>query len=119
MTFEKFVKDNYKDFYDKIISDYKAAEKAEKDTEIAKKEAEKADVRAKTKFYENDFEYEIEVSYKGFSDGTREEELEFYEAFLVFTEEELNSAHRMKLSMMILLDSKTIRHLKKFSMKRV
>ena len=40
MTFEKFVKDNYKDFYDKIISDYKAAEKAEKDAEIAKKEAE-------------------------------------------------------------------------------
>lgn len=56
MTFEQFVKDNHKDFYSKIIDDYKAAVKAEEDAETAKKEAEKADVRAKTKFYENDFE---------------------------------------------------------------
>lgn len=95
MTFEQFVKDNYKDFYDKIISDYKAAEKAEKDAEIAKKEAEKADVRAKTKFYENDFEYEVEFSYKGFSDGTRTEELEFFEAFLAFTEDELGTSYEI------------------------
>ncbi len=93
MTFEKFVKDNYKDFYDKIISDYKAAEKAEKDAEIAKKEAEKTKVRAENKFYENDFEYEVEFSYKGFSDGTRTENLDFFEAFNAFTEDELGALY--------------------------
>ena len=36
MTFEKFVKDNYKDFYDKIINDYNAAIKTEKDAKTAK-----------------------------------------------------------------------------------
>ena len=95
MTFEQFVKDNHKDFYNKIINDYKAAVKAEKDAEIAKKEAEKADVRAKTKFYENDFEYEVEFSYKGFSDGERTEELEFYEAFSAFTEDELGTSYEI------------------------
>ena len=89
MTFEQFVKDNHNDFYNKIINDYKAAVKAEKDAETAKKEAEKADVRAKTKFYENDFEYEVEFSYKGFSDGTQTEELDFFEAFSAFTKDEL------------------------------
>ena len=95
MTFEQFVKDNHNDFYNKIINDYKAAVKAEKDAETAKKEAEKADVRAKTKFYENDFEYEVEFSYKGFSDGTRTEELEFYEAFSAFTEDELGTSYEI------------------------
>lgn len=95
MTFEQFVKDNHKDFYDKIIGDYKAAVKAEKDAEIAKAEKEKADVRAKTKFYENDFEYEVEFSYKGFSDGERTEELEFYEAFSAFTDEELGTSYEI------------------------
>ena len=95
MTFEKFVKDNHKDFYDKIIDDYEAAVKAEQDAETAKKEAEKADVRAKTKFYENDFEYEVEFSYKGFSDGTRTEELEFYGAFSAFTEDELGTSYEI------------------------
>lgn len=95
MTFEQFVKDNYKDFYNKIINDYKAAVKVEKDAEIAKKEAEKAKVRAESKFYENDFEYEVEFSYKGFSDGTRTEELEFYEAFSAFTEDELGTEYEI------------------------
>ena len=95
MTFEQFVKDNYEDFYNKVIIKFKAAEKAEKDAAKAKAEAEKADVRAKTKFYENDFEYDVEFSYKGFSDGTRQEELEFYEAFAAFTEDELGTQYEI------------------------
>lgn len=95
MTFEKFVKDNYKDFYDKIINDYKAAVKAEKDAETAKAEKEKAKVRAENKFYQYDFEYDVEFSYKGFSDGTQTEELEFYEAFSAFTEDELGTEYEI------------------------
>jgi len=95
MTFEQFVKDNYKDFYDKIIDDYKAAVKAEKDAEIAKAEKEKAKVRAETKFYENDFAYSVEFSYKGWTDGENDEELEFHEAFSAFTEEELGTAYEI------------------------
>lgn len=95
MTFEQFVKDNYENFYNSVIIKYKAAVKAEKDAEIAKKEAEKAKVRAESKFYENDFEYEVEFSYKGFSDGERTEELEFYEAFSAFTEDELGTEYEI------------------------
>lgn len=95
MTFEKFVKDNYKDFYDKIINDYKAAVKAENDAKTAKEEAEKAKVRAKEKFYHYDFEYDVEFSYKGFSDGTQTEELEFSEAFSAFTDDELGTEYEL------------------------
>ena len=91
MTFEKFVKDNYEDFYNKIIDDYKAAVKAEKD----KKEKEKAKVRAENKFYHYDFEYDVEFSYKGFSDGTQVKELEFFEAFSSFTEDELGTEYEI------------------------
>lgn len=95
MTFEKFVKDNYKDFYNKIIDNYKAADKAEKDAENAKKEKEKAKVRAEKKFYDYDFEYDVEFSYKGFSDGTQTEELHFSEAFSKFTEDELGTEYEI------------------------
>jgi len=95
MTFEKFVKDNYKDFYDKIINDYKTAVKAEKDAETAKEEIEKAKVRAKEKFYENDFEYDVEFSYKGFTDSTQTEEFEFCEAFGAFTDDELGTEYEI------------------------
>lgn len=95
MTFEKFVKDNHKDFYDKIIDDYEAAVKAEKDAKTAKEEAKKAKVRTENKFYHYDFEYDVEFSYKGFSDGTQTEELEFFEAFSTFTEDELGTEYEL------------------------
>lgn len=95
MTFEKFIKDNYEDFYNKIINDYRAAVKAEKDAETAKAEVEKAKVRAENKFYHYDFEYDVEFSYKGFSDGTQTEELEFSEAFSTFTLDELGTEYEI------------------------
>lgn len=95
MTFEQFVKDNYENFYNRVIIKYKAAEKAEKDAEKAKVEAERAKVRAETKFYENDFAYSVEFSYKGWTDGENDEELEFYEAFSAFTKEELGTSYEI------------------------
>ena len=62
---------------------------------LLKKKQKKPKLEAKEKFYQYDFEYDVEFSYKGFSDCTQTEELEFYEAFSAFTEDELGTSYEI------------------------
>ena len=95
MNFESFVKTHYADFYTKVQAEYTAALNEENRKKHEKEEQEKAQIRAMHKFYEYDFEYEVEFSYKGFTDSTQTEEVEFQEAFAEFSSDEFGTAYEI------------------------
>lgn len=82
---EKFLKEKYPEIHKEFKDRQAADKKAEKD-----KEAQRLEKLRKTKhFWEFEFGYDVEFSYKGFTDNTDTEYLTFEEAWKVISKHEL------------------------------
>jgi len=87
---EKFLKEKYPEIHKEFKDRQAADKKAEKE-----KEEQRLEKQRKTKhFWDFEFGYDVEFSYKGFSDGTQTEYMSFEEAFRVAVEHDLGDGYK-------------------------
>lgn len=79
---ESFLKEKYPEILKEFKKEQAIKQKAEK--ERTEKERERR--RKNCHFWEFDFSYKVEISYKGFTDSVRESSFDFNEAFNIITE---------------------------------
>lgn len=84
-SLEKFVKEKNP----ALLEEYKQYKAAEKQKKIEKEQKDNEKIRKKRKFWEFEYTYEVEYSYKGWTDGDSEEYMPFKFAFNLFSDDEL------------------------------
>lgn len=84
-SLEKFVKEKNP----ALLEEYKQYKAAEKQKQIEKEQKENEEIRKKRKFWEFEYTYEIEYSYRGWTDGNTEQYMPFEFAFNLFSDDEL------------------------------
>lgn len=72
-----------------LLEEYKQYKADEKKKEIEKEKAKNEKLRKARKFWDFDYSYETEHSYKGWTDGTSDNSMPFRYAFNLFSDDEL------------------------------